>query len=65
MNMQKINENKIHRYGVRGTSISIPVIFTKDNNLHIGDTVEVHRANIDGKDVLVIVPKKSKEIATV
>jgi bifunctional DNA-binding transcriptional regulator/antitoxin component of YhaV-PrlF toxin-antitoxin module len=58
--IQKIAECNIQRYGARGKAISIPKIFTEDNGLERGDTLEIYRARVEGKDALVLMVKKSR-----
>ena len=55
--MQKIAEQKIQAYGPRGLSISFPAIYASDNNLGRKDLVDIYRDSINGKDVLIIIPK--------
>lgn len=60
--MVKIAEHSAQIYGVRGLALSIPKVFSSDNGLEKGDPVEIFRDTIDGKDVLILIPKdKSKE----
>ena len=59
--MQKIANHNIQPNGVRGLSISIPKVFSSDNRLEKGDPIEIFRDTINGRDVLILVPKDKKE----
>jgi len=56
----KIAEYKVRQYGDRGVEISIPAVFKSDNNIEFGDTVEIHRGTIEGRDALIIFPKPAE-----
>jgi len=57
----KIKEYKLSQRGIRGAVLSIPRVFLADNDLKAGDVIEVHRGFQDGKDVLVLIPKKKPD----
>lgn len=59
--MQKIDENKVQKYGIRGFAISLPKVYAKDNGLEKGCEVEIFRDTVDGKDALIIIPKTVQE----
>jgi len=59
--MQKISQHKVYQYGIRGMAIAIPRIFAIDNKISKGDTLEIYRTQIAGKDALVLIPKSSVE----
>jgi len=64
--MFKIDENKIQQYGTRGFSLAVPKVFITDNNLDKGDSLNVYRTFVQGKDALIITPavlKPEKEVA--
>lgn len=56
--MIKIKEYKARKYGLRGVEMSIPKVFLEDNNIKDGDKLEIYREFIDGKDALIILPKR-------
>lgn len=56
----KIAEYKLRQYGERGVSVSLPRVFALDNGLEFGDTMELFRGNVDGKDALIIFPKQGE-----
>ena len=56
--MQKIAEHFIQPYGLRALSITVPRIYASDNKLEKGDALEIYRDSINGKDVLIIIPKE-------
>ena len=59
MNLVKITEKSLVGPSDKPyLSVGIPRVFVSDNNLKNKDEVEVFRGNIDGKDALVIIPKK-------
>ena len=60
-NMVKIAEFNLRQYGYRGIEVSVPKVFTADNNLAAGDKVEIFRGQIENKDVLIIAPKDNKD----
>lgn len=53
--MLKMDFNKIHKYGKRGFSITIPKAWVVDNELNIGDYVDIYR---DKEDRLILVANK-------
>lgn len=55
--MQKIRESSMYKAGNGGIAISIPKVFIDDNRLLEKDKVEIYRDTIDGKDVLIVIPK--------
>lgn len=63
INMQKISEQKIYQYGIRGIAVGLPRIFAKDHNLVKGQNIDVYRTQIGGKDALVLIPQESTELA--
>ena len=52
--MQKIAEIKVQQYGIRGTKISLPKAFVSENKIAVGDSLNIYRDQIDGKDVLIL-----------
>lgn len=59
--MQKISEQKIYQYGIRGIAVALPKVFAKDHSLEKGDSIDIYRTQIEGKDVLVIMPQIESE----
>ena len=59
--MIKIERYKVQKYGRRGTAISLPTLYNKDNDIQVGDPINVYRTVIQGKDALVLIPEKAKE----
>ena len=57
--MIKIAEFNLRQYGYRGIEVSVPKVFTSDNNLTAGDKVEIYRGQIENKDVLIIAAKEN------
>lgn len=57
--MQKISEQKIYQYGIRGIAVALPKVFAKDHNLEKGDNIDIYRTQIEGKDAIILIPKKS------
>jgi len=60
-NSNKIKTYHIGRSGLVTKIVALPTIWLKDNNLTHGQTLDMHRLNIDGKDCLVIVKKGDKK----
>ena len=58
--MQKIKEYKVRQDGRRGMIITLPKVFITDNNFKHGDSIEIYRETINGRDVLVIMKKKEQ-----
>jgi len=56
--MIKIDYMSLHKYG-KGIGIGLPRIYIEDNELTSGDHIDIFRSNVDGKDVLILVPKKN------
>jgi hypothetical protein len=59
--MQKISEQKIYQYGIRGIAVALPKVFAKDHNLEKGDNIEIYRTQINGKDALVLIPQETTQ----
>ena len=63
--MQKIAENKVQQYGLRGKAITLPVVFANDNNVTKGDLADIYRdqLSINGSktDCLIITFRKNKK----
>ena len=57
--MNKMKSYRIGKRGVRGFVLSLPQIFLEDNKVQPGDKIDVYRDVQNGKDVLVLVPKKT------
>lgn len=38
------------------SQIVIPRVYVEDNNIEAGDTVEIYRGTVNGKDAIVILP---------
>lgn len=55
--MVKIGEYNIRQRGLRGFEITLPRFFIEETNLKVGDTFELMRKQIDGKECIILVPK--------
>ena len=56
--MIKLQEYKLRQYGVRALQLSVPKIYSKDNNLKHSDVVTIFSTIINGVDGLFIVDHK-------
>ncbi len=55
--MIKIDCNKIHKYGIRGFSITVPKVWIRDHGLAAGDTIDLYR---DKRGRLILVANKKE-----
>ena len=55
--MIKIKEYSIGKRGARGAVLSLPKLFLDDNNVQPGDTMEMYREKVEGKDALILIPR--------
>ncbi len=58
--IKKIGEQAILRYN-RKVTLPLPEPFIEYNGLQSGDDMEIFREQINGKDALIIIPKKAVE----
>lgn len=59
--MQKLKDGSVYLMG-NGAVVRIPQVFTNDHNLTVNKEIEIHRETLpDGRDALIIIPKKSVE----
>ena len=54
--LEKINEIKLRKYGLRGFEITVPKVWVGDNKLNNGDRVDMFREG----EKLIIKPKKTE-----
>lgn len=54
-NMIKIDQKNIVHYG-RGYSLPLPKVFIHDNKLDHGESMNIYRDTVNGKDVLILIP---------
>ena len=59
-NTIKIKEYNIGRSGNSTKIIALPAVWLNDNKVDSGQSLDMHRLNIDGKDCLVIVKRGKK-----
>lgn len=55
----RIARQRNFQYGKAGVAIQIPPIFVEDHNIVLKDEFEIFRSEINGEDVLIIVPPKN------
>lgn len=60
--MNKINEHKLRQYGKRAFQLTVPNVYSKDNNLKSGDQVSIFRTEINGVDAFVVVPSIKSDL---
>jgi len=54
--MIKVAEIKLQPYGKNGASMSVPVVWIRDNKLTHGKTIPIYRLTKNGTDVLILAP---------
>lgn len=59
--MIKLQEYKLRQYGMRALQLSIPKVYSKDNNLKHSDVVTIFRTIVNGVDGLFIVPASNSD----
>ena len=58
--LAKIKEYKAAPRGISSVIITLPQVYVKDNKINPGDKIEIYRGFVDGRDALIIIPKKSQ-----
>ena len=59
--LTKIRNSKIPY----NNQIVIPRVFIEDNNINAGDTIEIYRGTVNGKDAIVIMPSELKAVTKI
>ena len=52
--MEKIKVYKVGKKGKRGLTVTIPQVWSEDNNIDSGTDIAVYRGRVDGVDALIL-----------